>query len=137
MHRHGYQGRKLGRQRDPRRALIKGLASQLIERGQITTTSAKAKELRPYVEKLVTKARAGDLHSRRLVMARLASRRAAHDLVDKIAPIYKTRPGGYLYIKQAGHRLGDRAPLAKIGFVDWEVHFPPPEEKEEKTEVKS
>ena len=84
MHRHGYKGRKLGRERDQRRALIKTLASQLIDHHSIRTTLPKAKDLRPYVEKLVTKARKGDLASRRLVIAKVSTKESAHHLFDRI-----------------------------------------------------
>lgn len=118
MHRHGYKGRKFNRETDQRRALIKGLADSLIEHGSIETTLPKAKEIRPYVEKLVTKAKKGDLHSRRLVMARLHNKATAHKLFDEIAPLLADRPSGYLRIERTGYRRGDNAPLARISFVD-------------------
>ncbi|HSX31204.1 MAG TPA: 50S ribosomal protein L17, partial [Candidatus Saccharimonadales bacterium] len=86
MHRHGYQGTKFHRERDQREALIKGLAESLILRGSIKTTLPKAKAVVPYVEKLVTKAKKGDLHNRRQVIAALQTLDAAHKLVDDIAP---------------------------------------------------
>lgn len=118
MHRHGYKGRKFNRETDQRRALIKGLADSLIEHGSIETTLPKAKEIRPYVEKLVTKAKKGDLHSRRLVMARLHNKATAHKLFDEIAPLLADRSSGYLRIERTGYRRGDNAPLARISFVD-------------------
>lgn len=117
MHRHGYQGRKFGRERDQRRALIKGLATSLVEKGSIVTTLAKAKEIRPYVESLITKAKKGDLHSRRQVIADLSTVSAAHKLVDDIAPKI-ARTSGYLRIKPAAARVGDNAEMATISFVD-------------------
>jgi large subunit ribosomal protein L17 len=117
MHRHGYKGRKLGRERDQRRALIKVLSSQLIENYSIRTTLPKAKELRPYLEKLVTKARKGDLASRRLVIAKVSTKASAHHLFDAIAPKLK-RESGYLRIERDGFRRGDNAAMAIIEFVD-------------------
>lgn len=117
MHRHGYKGRKFGRERDQRRALIKGLATSLVEKGSIVTTAAKAKELRPYVESLITKAKKGDLHSRRQVISDLSTVSAAHKLVDEIAPKI-ARTSGYLRIKPAALRVGDNAEMATISFVD-------------------
>lgn len=118
MHRHGFKGRKFGRERDQRRALVKGLASNLIINETIETTEAKAKELVPYVEKLITKAKKGDLHNRRQVIAKMANTESAHKLVDEIAPKLKDRNSGYLRIKKSGERRGDNAPLAKVAFVD-------------------
>lgn len=125
MHRHGYQGRKFGRERDQRRALLKGLATSLIEHGSIETTLEKAKELKPYAESLVTKAKKGDLHNRRQVIDALNTKEAAHKLVDEIAPKYATRPGGYLTIARASLRRGDNAQLATIGFVETQVEEVP------------
>lgn len=117
MHRHGYQGRKFGRERDQRRALIRSLSIALIEHGSIETTLPKAKELRPNFEKLVSKARKGDLHNRRLIVSTLASVPAAHKLVDQIAPAMK-RTSGYLRIERTTMRRGDNAQMARISFVD-------------------
>lgn len=117
MHRHGYKGRKFGRERDQRRALMRGLAIALIEHGSIETTLPKAKDLRPMVEKLVSKAKKGDLHNRRLIVSALASVPAAHKLVDQIAPAMK-RTSGYLRIEKTAFRRGDNAEMAKISFVD-------------------
>lgn len=117
MHRHGYKGRKFGRERDQRRALLRGLSVALIEHGSIETTLPKAKDLRPKVEKLVTKARKGDLHNRRLIIDELGNVTAAHKLVDAIAPAMK-RESGYLRIERTTARKGDNAQLARISFVD-------------------
>lgn len=117
MHRHGYKGRKFGRERDQRRALLRSLSVALIEHGSIETTLPKAKDLRPNFEKLVSKARKGDLHSRRQVVSALASVPAAHKLVDQIAPAIK-RTSGYLRIERTSFRRGDNAQLARISFVD-------------------
>jgi large subunit ribosomal protein L17 len=118
MHRHGYQGRKLRRERDQRRALIKGLATSLIEYGSIETTLPKAKEVVPYVEVLITKAKKGDLHNRRQVIAALSTLDAAYKLVDEIAPQLSGRTSGHLRIKRTRARVGDNAQLARISFVD-------------------
>lgn len=117
MHRHGYKGRKFGRERDQREALIKGLAESLILKESIETTLEKAKDLRPYVEKLVTKARKGDLHNRRMIIQSLQTLEAAHKLVDVIAPKMQ-RTSGYLRIVKTVARRGDNAQLARISFVD-------------------
>ena len=118
MHRHGYKGRKFGRERDQRRALIKGLATSLVTYGSIETTIEKAKELRPYAEVLITKAKKGDLHNRRQVIAGLSTLEAAYKLVDEIAPQLTGRTSGYLRIKRTRARVGDNAQLARISFVD-------------------
>jgi large subunit ribosomal protein L17 len=118
MHRHGYQGRKLSRLRDQRRALIKGLATSLVEYGKIKTTLPKAKEIVPYVEDLITKAKKGDLHNRRQILASLSTVSAAHKLVDDIAPKLKARTSGHLRIKHADARVGDNAAMAEVSFVD-------------------
>ena len=111
MHRHGYKGRKFGRERDQRRALLKGLATSLVEHGQIETTQPKAKELSRYIEKLITKAKKGDLANRRHVIAGLSTQAAAFKLVDEIAPQLKGRTSGHV-------RVGDGAQMATIAFVD-------------------
>ena len=118
MHRHGYKGRKFGRERDQRRALMKGLATSLIEHGAIETTLPKAKELRPYVETLITKAKKGDLHNRRQVIAALSTLETAYKLVDEIAPQLSAREGGYLRITRTKLRVGDNSQMARISFVD-------------------
>lgn len=118
MHRHGYKGRKFNRERDQRRALIKGLATNLIEHGKIETTLPKAKDIRPYVEKLITKAKDGSLAKRRDIIASLATKAAAHKLVDGIAPQLSARNSGYLRIKRTTLRRGDLAQMAEISFVD-------------------
>jgi large subunit ribosomal protein L17 len=117
MHRHGYKGRKFGRERDQRGALIKGLAESLIIHESIETTLEKAKDLRPYVEKLVTKAIKGGLHNRRQIISSLQTLEAAHKLVDEIAPKMQ-RTSGYLRIEKTTARRGDNAQLARISFVD-------------------
>jgi len=118
MHRHGYQGRKFGRETDQRRALLKGLASSLIEYGSIETTLPKAKEVVPYVERLITKAKRGDLANRRQVIAGLSTVKLGNKLVDEIAPKLTGRVSGHLRIKRTRARVGDNAELARISFVD-------------------
>jgi large subunit ribosomal protein L17 len=118
MHRHGYQGRKLHRERDQRSALMKGLADSLVKYESIETTLPKAKEVVPYVEKLITKAKKGDLHNRRQIIADLQTIESAHKLVDEIAPKLKGRTSGHLRVTRTKLRRGDNAQLARISFVD-------------------
>lgn len=118
MHRHGYKGRKFGRKRDQRRALMKGLAESLIIHESIETTLEKAKEVVPYTEKLITKAKKGTLHNRRQIIARLHTLEASHKLVDEIAPKLKGRNSGHLRVERTRVRRGDNAQLAKVSFVD-------------------
>lgn len=132
MHRHGYQGRKLGRERDQRRALLKGLATSLIEHGKIETTLPKAKELMPYAEVLITKAKAGSLHDRRQVISDLSTVAAAHKLVDEIAPKLSARNGGYLRLTQTRLRIGDNTQMAEVAFVDNLAAAPVAAQKEAK-----
>jgi len=118
MHRHGYQGRKFHRERDQRRALVKGLADSLVKYESIETTLPKAKELVPYVEKLITKAKKGDLHNRRQVISKLQTVESAHKLVDEIAPKLQGRNSGHVRIEKTHARRGDNAQLARVSFVD-------------------
>ncbi len=118
MHRHGYQGTKFGRERDQREALIKSLAESLILHGSIETTLPKAKAVVPYVEKLITKAKKGDLHSRRMIIASLSTLDAAHKLVDEIAPKLGGRNSGHLRVERTRFRRGDNAEIARVSFVD-------------------
>jgi len=118
MHRHSYQGRKFGRERDQRRALLKGLATSLVVHGKIETTLEKAKEVVPYVEPLITKAKKGDLHNRRQIVAALSTVEAAHKLVDDIAPQLTGRNSGHLRITRTKLRVGDNAQMATVSFVD-------------------
>lgn len=146
MHRHGYKGRKLGRKRDQRTALFRNLAKQLITTGAIETTLPKAKEILPMTEKLITKAKQGDLASRRQVIAALDVQ-VGNFLVDSIAPQLTERTSGYLRLEKTDARIGDNAPMAIVEFVD-EINFevkteaetdksaPVEAEKVEKTEAK-
>lgn len=118
MHRHGYKGRKFGRETDQRAALIKGLATALVDHGSIETTLPKAKAVVPYTEKLITKAKKGDLHNRRQVISALSTLESAHRLVDDIAPKLKGRTSGHLKIEKTGFRRGDNSEMARVSFVD-------------------
>ena len=118
MHRHGYKGRKFGRERDQRQALIKGLANSLVIYESIETTLPKAKEVVTYTEKLITKAKKGDLHSRRQLISSLQTKEAATKLMDELAPKLGGRNSGYLRIKRTVMRRGDNAQMAKISFID-------------------
>lgn len=117
MHRHGYKGRKFGRETDQRLALTRGLQCSLIKYQTITTTLARAKEIRRGTEKLITMAKKGGLHNRRLIIARLNDLEAATLLMDVIAPQIK-RDSGYLRIEHAGFRRGDNSEMGTISFVD-------------------
>ena len=119
--RHGMKGRKLGRTRSHRRALFANMAAALIKHEQIVTTLPKAKELRPYVEKLVTMAKGGSLANYRRIIGTVRDQEQAKKLFDILGPRYKERPGGYLRIMKAGYRHGDCAPMAVIEFVDRDV----------------
>ncbi|MCL1839488.1 50S ribosomal protein L17 [Candidatus Saccharibacteria bacterium] len=127
MHRHGYKGRKFGRETDQRKALLRGLICALILNHSINTTLTKAKEMRRYTEKLVTLAKKGGLANRRLIVARLDSMQAAAHLIDIVVPAIK-RDSGYLRIKSIGYRKGDNAEMATIAFVD-EITVAKPEVK--------
>ena len=130
MHRHGYKGRKFGRETDQRRALVRGLMCSLIKYQSITTTLARAKEIRREAEKLITIAKRGGLANRRLLIARLDNLETADLLMDIIAPQVK-RNSGYLKIEHAGFRKGDHAEMGTISFVD-EINIESEESKEEK-----
>ena len=117
MHRHGYKGRKFGRETDQRRALLRGLMCSLIKYQTITVTLARAREMRRGTEKLVTIAKKGVLATRRLLISRLDNLEAADLLMDVIAPQIK-RNSGYLRIERTGFRKGDHAEMATISFVD-------------------
>jgi large subunit ribosomal protein L17 len=119
--RHRVGGRKLQRTSSHRAALFRNQAASLIKHEQITTTLAKAKELRPYVEKLVTLAKKGGLSNRRLAYARLMDDAQLVKLFDVLAARYAARQGGYTRIVKAGIRASDSAPMAIIEFVDRDV----------------
>ena len=127
--RHRKKGRKLGRKTGNRKALLMNLASQLIIHKRIKTTDAKAKELRSFIEPLVTLARKDSLHSRRMVIRKLPQKDIVKSLFKDIAPKYLDRPGGYTRIIKLGYRDNDRAPVSIIEFVDM-VEISTTEEKE-------
>jgi large subunit ribosomal protein L17 len=110
------KGRKFSRKRNQRQALLKGLASSFFQREKIKTTEAKAKELRKVAEKFITRAKKGDLHSRRQLL-RFLSPQIVKKLIEDIAPRYKGRSGGYTRIIQLGLRKGDRARIVIIELV--------------------
>ena len=114
-HRHGY--RKLGRTSAHRKALLQNLAIALIEHGSIETTLEKAKELRGFIEKLITKAKKGDSNAHRAVFAVLRSKEATKKLMNEVAPQYAERNGGYTRITKTRTRRGDAAPMAFIELV--------------------
>jgi large subunit ribosomal protein L17 len=119
--RHGYAHRKLGRTSSHRTAMFANMAASLIKHEQIVTTLPKAKELRPFVEKLVTLAKKGDLHARRIAISRVRDVDQVGKLFAMLGPRYKARNGGYLRVLKAGFRHGDNAPMAVIEFVDRDV----------------
>jgi large subunit ribosomal protein L17 len=116
--RHRKAGRSLRRTSEQRLALLRNLATSLIEQGAIETTEAKAKELRPFVEKLITKARAGTLHARRLAGKHVQKRAAADKLFQEVGPKFAKRAGGYTRILKTGFRKGDGAEMARIELVE-------------------
>ena len=115
--RHHSVKRKFGLEKDQRNALMRSLARNLINESRIRTTLPKAKELRPYVEKLVTKAKTGTLASRRLLISKIGGEKEVKVLVETIAPKYKDRKGGYIRIIKISRRELDAAPMAMIEFV--------------------
>ena len=116
--RHAKKGRKLSRTASHRKATLRNLATSLFRHGRIETTTAKAKELRPFAERLITLARRGDLHARRLAAQKIQDRQVLGDLFDEIAPRYAERPGGYTRILKLGNRKGDAAEMSLIELVD-------------------
>lgn len=116
--RHRKKGRKLSRTASHRRATLRNMAQSLFIHGRIETTTAKAKELRPFAERLITLARRGDLHARRLAGAKIGSREVLGRLFDEIGPRFAERPGGYTRILKLGARKGDAADMSLIELVD-------------------
>jgi len=116
--RHRVKGRRLKRTSEQKRALMRGLAQALIERGAIETTEARAKELRPFVEKLITKAKSGTLHDRRLAGRHVQKREVNDKLFTEIGPKFASRAGGYTRILKVGHRKGDGAEMARLELVN-------------------
>lgn len=119
--RHRNRGRRFSRSSSHRVAMFANLAQALVQHEQIKTTLPKAKELRPVVERLITLGKRGDLHARRLLIARTRSEATAAKLIDVLGPRYKDRAGGYCRVVKAGFRYGDAAPMALIELVDRDV----------------
>jgi large subunit ribosomal protein L17 len=115
--RHRAKGRQLSRTSTHRRAMLNNMATSLFEHGRVITTEAKAKELRPFAEKLITLARRGDLHARRLVQRKIKDRETLSRLFSEIGPRFAARPGGYTRILKLGHREGDGADIARIELL--------------------
>ncbi len=136
--RHRRFTKRIGTDSDHARANLRNLASALIKHEQIKTTLAKAKLLRSYVEKLITFGKRGDLHARRIVVARLNNKSAAKKIFDDLAKRFSNRQGGYTRIVKAGFRAGDCAPMAYISFVESELEVKPKKEepKKEVEEIK-
>ncbi|AXG97930.1 MULTISPECIES: 50S ribosomal protein L17 [Deinococcus] len=115
--RHGKAGRKLNRNSSARVALARAQATALLREGRIQTTLTKAKELRPFVESLITTAKGGDLHSRRLIAQDIHDKEVVRKVMDEVAPKYAERPGGYTRILRVGTRRGDGVTMALIELV--------------------
>jgi large subunit ribosomal protein L17 len=116
--RHRNKGRQLSRTAEHREALLRNMATSLFRHGRINTTTAKAKELRPYAERLITLAKRGDLHARRLAGRKIADREVLFALFDSIGPRFAERPGGYTRVLKLGFRQGDGAEMSMIELVD-------------------
>jgi large subunit ribosomal protein L17 len=137
--RHRVKGRKLSRTASHRKATLASLATSLLKHKRIKTTLAKAKETRVFAEKLITKAKKGDLHSKKQVMEVLKDKETVKELFSEIVPKIGDRPGGYTRVVKLGNRLGDAAPLAIIELVDYNdiITAKATEKKEEKdTKIK-
>ena len=138
--RHGISGRKLNVTSSHRIAMFRNMATSLLKHEQITTTLPKAKELRPYVERIITLGKRGDLHARRQALAQIRDEKIVQKLFGEIAERYKARPGGYCRVLKAGIRYGDAATMAVIELVDRNVAAkgqdsgPKPEASEEEAE---
>lgn len=127
--RHGFARRRLNRTSSHRKAMFRAMSCSLLEHEQIKTTLPKAKELRPVVEKLITLAKKGSLHARRMAISRLQSNEVVKKLFEDLAVRFANRNGGYVRIMKAGFRYGDAAPMAIIEFVERKA-------KESKQEIK-
>ncbi|MBD9730635.1 50S ribosomal protein L17 [Streptomyces sp. NPDC012461] len=112
------KGARMGGSAAHEKLMLANLAKSLFEHGRITTTEAKARKLRPYAERLVTKAKKGDLHNRRQVLQVITDKSIVHTLFTEIGPRYENRPGGYTRITKIGNRRGDNAPMAVIELVE-------------------
>jgi large subunit ribosomal protein L17 len=112
------KGARMGGSASHQKAMLANLATDLFEYGRITTTEARARRLRPVAERLITKAKKGDLHNRRQVMRTVTDKSVVHTLFTEIGPRYENRPGGYTRITKIGNRRGDNAPMAVIELVE-------------------
>jgi len=119
--RHGISGRQLNTTSSHRLAILRNMATSLLKHEQITTTLPKAKELRPYVERIITLGKRGDLHARRQALSQIRDEKVVQKLFGEIAERYKARPGGYCRVLKAGVRYGDAATMAVIELVDRNV----------------
>ena len=128
--RHRRSGRKLGRDASHRKALYANLTGQLIEHGRIKTTIAKAKEVRPIAEQMITLGRRGGVHSRRQALKFLRSQDVVHKLFSDVGPRFKDREGGYSRIVRIGPRLGDAAEMAYLELVDFTPPAPRPRRRD-------
>jgi large subunit ribosomal protein L17 len=115
--RHRIKGKQLSRTASHKKAMLANMATSLFQHDRIVTTEAKAKELRPYAERLITLARRGDLHARRMVERRIKDKAVSHRLFAEIGKRFASRPGGYTRIIKLGHRVGDGADTARIELV--------------------
>jgi large subunit ribosomal protein L17 len=127
------KGPRLGGSPSHQRLILSNLATALFEHGRITTTETKARTLRPYAEKLITKAKRGDLHNRREVLKVIRDKGVVHQLFTEIAPTFAERPGGYTRITKIGPRKGDNAPMAVIELVTEEYKPSAPKAKKAET----
>ena len=123
--RHNKSGRRLGRNSSHRSAMMRNMVTSLIDNEKITTTDARAKELRKIADRLITLGKRGDLHARRQVLAIIRDRKVVAKLFDQVGPRYKDRPGGYTRIYKLGSRLGDNASLSQIELVEEEFTAKP------------
>ena len=119
--RHGNGYRKLNRTHEHRKAMFANMVCSLVEHEQITTTLPKAKELKRIADKVITLAKKGDLHARRILISKVRQQDAVKKLIDVLGPRYASRQGGYSRVLKAGFRHGDMAPMAVIEFVDRDV----------------
>ncbi len=131
--RHRVKGRKLNRTESHRNALLRNLAASLLKHKRIKTTLAKAKELRSFVEPLITKAKKNDLHSRRMVLREIYEKDVVNELFSEIVPKISDRPGGYTRVVKLGNRNGDAAPMAILELVDYNDVVNKKEEKQKET----
>ncbi|WP_369685758.1 50S ribosomal protein L17 [Ignavibacterium album] len=136
--RHRVKGRKLKRTASHRNATLRSLATSVLKHKRIKTTLAKAKETRTFVEKLITKAKRNDLHSKRLIMSEIKDKEVVKELFAEIVPKIGDRPGGYTRVIKLGNRVGDAAQMAILELVDYnEVANKKAEERKEKREQKA